>query len=112
MERPQILLEQGTRPVPEYSIARCENQSGQLAAEHVEAFDRRCLRQQVGRVRTQRLRDSPVEVSLAAGIVGECIEDAEGEGAELQGKPNRSGAFLACQVEAGLQELSLPGSID
>jgi len=43
---------------------------------HVDAFDRRRLRQQLGGVRAQRLRGRPVEVSLATGFVEEGIEDA------------------------------------
>ncbi len=76
--------------------------AGQLGAEHVDAFDRRRLRQQLGGVRTQRLRDRPVEVSLATGFVEEGIEDAEGGRAELQGESHRGGAFLLRQAEAGL----------
>jgi hypothetical protein len=79
--------------------------AGQLGAEHVDAFDRRRLRQQLGRVRPQRLRDRPVEVSLTASFIGEGIEDAEGGRTELQSEPHRGGAFLLRQAEAGLQEL-------
>jgi hypothetical protein len=54
--------------------------AGQLGAEHVDAFDRRRLRQQPRGVRAQRLRDRPVEVGLTTGLVSERIEDAEGVG--------------------------------
>src|ERR1700739_2339028 len=76
--------------------------AGQLGAEHVDALDRRRLRQQLGSIRPQRLRDRPVEVSLATGFVGESIEDAERGRAKLQGKPDRGGAFLLRHAEAGL----------
>src|SRR5215468_11237422 len=77
----------------------------QLGAEHVDAFNRRCLCQQVRRIRPQRLRDRTVEVGLASGFIGEGIEDAEGGRPELQGEPYGGGDFSPCQVEALLQEL-------
>ena len=77
----------------------------QLGAEHVDAFDGRRLRQQVGRIRPQSLGDRTVEVGLAAGFIGEGVEDAEGGRAELQGELHRGGAFLSRQVKALLQEV-------
>jgi hypothetical protein len=56
---------------------------GQLGTEHVDAFDRRFLRKQCGRLRPQRLRNRPVKVSLASVFVGEGIEYAEGGRAQL-----------------------------
>jgi hypothetical protein len=58
------------------SLIELEDSSGlvpaslrQLGAEHVDAFNRRSLRQQVGRIRPQRLRDRASEVGLAAGFI-------------------------------------------
>ncbi len=59
----------------------------------------------LGRSRRAPARSGHEMMSLATGLVGEGIEDAEGGQAELQGEPHRGGAFLLCHAEAGQQEL-------
>src|SRR5882724_3396736 len=83
-------------------LALLQPSAGELGAEHVDAFDRRPLRQKLRGVRAERVCDWPVEMSLATGLVGEGIEDAEGRRADLQGEPHRGGGFLLRHAEARL----------
>src|SRR5690349_5452969 len=66
----------------------------ELRREHINGVDLRRLAQQLRRVGHQRLRDGASEVGLAAVLVGEGVEHAEGRRTELQREPHRGACFL------------------
>src|SRR6185369_17991702 len=59
---------------------------------------------EIARLRHERGGDSARQMCLAAGLVRECVEDAEDAGAQTQREPRDRGRLLLDHREAALQE--------
>src|SRR5262245_9032705 len=76
----------------------------QFGAEHLDPFDDRRRRQQVRRLRHQRLRNRPVEVGLTSGLIRERVEHAERRRTQAEREPDRCRGLPLRELEALLEK--------
>src|SRR5262245_58183113 len=87
------------------SVPTCCGQScRKLGAEHLDLLDHRRRRQQVRRLRHERLGDRTVQMILAVPLVLERVEDRERRRTEPQREPDRRPGLLIRELEPLLQE--------
>ena len=77
----------------------------QLGAENLERLDGRRDGEQGRGLRHQRLRDRPVQVTLARGFVAEGVEDGERRRSEPQREPQQRGRLLIGEGDSLAQEI-------
>src|SRR5262245_59521115 len=76
----------------------------QLRRQHVDLLDRGRLGEEVAGFSHEGRGDAAGEVGLAAGLVGEGVEDAEGRGPQAEGEPGDRCRLLLDDRQTAVEE--------